>query len=104
MQVFQIWKTFGITYLRLTNKSSGLPGSLLTKSPFHNRSERFGKFLYLEDFSDDFLVSRLKYNTLDDFQEFFHTTSWKSYLPDDFQDDLLVSRPEDFKWSPSLSL
>ncbi|CAG7888702.1 unnamed protein product, partial [Brassica rapa] len=28
-------------------KSSGLHGSLLTKSPFHNRSECFGKFLCL---------------------------------------------------------
>ncbi|KAG5393705.1 hypothetical protein IGI04_023668, partial [Brassica rapa subsp. trilocularis] len=26
-------------------KLSGLHGSLLTKSPFHNRSEHFGKFL-----------------------------------------------------------
>ena len=30
-----------------SRKSSGLHGSLLTKSPFHNRSERFGKFLCL---------------------------------------------------------
>ncbi|KAG5415274.1 hypothetical protein IGI04_002841, partial [Brassica rapa subsp. trilocularis] len=73
-------------------------GSLLTKSPFHNRSERFCKFLCLiflhlvfnqmvlifhsfkgfsdlEDFWDDLLVSRLKYNALDDFQEVFQTTS-----------------------------
>uniref|UniRef100_A0A0D3ASX5 Uncharacterized protein n=1 Tax=Brassica oleracea var. oleracea TaxID=109376 RepID=A0A0D3ASX5_BRAOL len=48
------------THLKTTSwKSSGLPGSLLTKSPFHNRSERFGfsdldldmqAFLDLEDF------------------------------------------------------
>ncbi|KAF2601737.1 hypothetical protein F2Q70_00027708 [Brassica cretica] len=79
-------------------KSSGLPGSLMKKSPFHNRSECFGKFLCLiflhlvfnqmvlifqsfkgfsdlEDFWDDLPVSRLKYNTLDDFQEVFQTTS-----------------------------
>ncbi|KAG5400249.1 hypothetical protein IGI04_014856 [Brassica rapa subsp. trilocularis] len=55
-------------------KSSGLPGSLLTKSPFHNRSERFG-FSDLEDFWNDLPVSRLKYNALDDFQEVFQTTS-----------------------------
>ncbi|CAG7901006.1 unnamed protein product, partial [Brassica rapa] len=52
-------------------KSSRLHGSLLTKSPFHNRSERFG----LEDFWDDLPVSRLKYKALDDFQEVFQTTS-----------------------------
>ncbi|KAG5393647.1 hypothetical protein IGI04_023610 [Brassica rapa subsp. trilocularis] len=44
-------------------KSSGLHGSLLTKSPFHNRSERFG-FSDLEDFWDDLPVSSLKYNAL----------------------------------------
>ncbi|WZY70452.1 hypothetical protein YC2023_002692 [Brassica napus] len=55
-------------------KSSGLHGSLLTKSPFHNRSDCFG-FSDLEDFSDDLPVSRLKYNALDDFQEVFQTTS-----------------------------
>ncbi|KAF3577713.1 hypothetical protein DY000_02029811 [Brassica cretica] len=53
--------------------TSRLPGSLLTKSPFHNRSERFD----LEDFWDDLPVSRLKYNALDDFQEDVWT-SWKS--------------------------
>ncbi|KAL0835859.1 hypothetical protein Bca101_087748 [Brassica carinata] len=45
-------------------KSSGLHGSLLTKSPFHNRSERFDP----EDFSDDLPVSRLE----------VVWTSWKS--------------------------
>uniref|UniRef100_A0A0D2ZRD4 Uncharacterized protein n=1 Tax=Brassica oleracea var. oleracea TaxID=109376 RepID=A0A0D2ZRD4_BRAOL len=65
-------------------KSSGLHGSLLKKSSFHNRSERFG-FSDLEDFWDDLPVSHLKYNALDDFQEVFQTTSilvvwtfWKS--------------------------
>ena len=33
MQVFQIWKTSGTTYLLVVWKSSGLLGSLLTKSP-----------------------------------------------------------------------
>ncbi|KAF3570914.1 hypothetical protein F2Q69_00061500 [Brassica cretica] len=61
-----------------SRKSSGLLGSLLAKSSFHNRSERFG-FSDLEDFWDDLPVSRLKYNALDDFQEVFQeTTSWKS--------------------------
>ncbi|KAL0646795.1 hypothetical protein Bca4012_045086 [Brassica carinata] len=32
MQVFQIWKTFETTYLLVVWKSSGLLGSLLTKS------------------------------------------------------------------------
>ncbi|KAL0656016.1 hypothetical protein Bca4012_076600 [Brassica carinata] len=32
MQVFQIWKTFETTYLLVIWKSSGLLGSLLTKS------------------------------------------------------------------------
>uniref|UniRef100_A0A0D3A9I5 Uncharacterized protein n=1 Tax=Brassica oleracea var. oleracea TaxID=109376 RepID=A0A0D3A9I5_BRAOL len=66
-------------------KSSGLPGSLLTKSPFHNRSEHFS-FSDLKDFWEDLPVSRLKYNALDGFQEVFQTTSisvvwtsWKSY-------------------------
>ncbi|KAF3604919.1 hypothetical protein DY000_02046306 [Brassica cretica] len=60
-----------------SRKSSGLLGSLLAKSPFHNRSERFG-FSDMEDFWDDLPVSRLKYNALDDFQEVFQTTSRKS--------------------------
>ncbi|WZZ04261.1 hypothetical protein YC2023_090182 [Brassica napus] len=50
----------------------------ISVSPFHNRSERFGKFLCfsdLEDFWDDLPVSRLKYNALDDFEEVFQTTS-----------------------------
>ncbi|KAF2551923.1 hypothetical protein F2Q68_00035807 [Brassica cretica] len=71
---------------RLPFQSSGLPESLLTKSPFHNRSERFG-FSDLEDFSDDLPVSRLKYNARDDFQEVFQTTSisvvWTSWKSSD---------------------
>ncbi|KAF2572848.1 hypothetical protein F2Q70_00005000 [Brassica cretica] len=71
-------------FQKVFQKSSGLLGSVLTKSPFHNRSERFGFsdmdlicrfFLDLEDFWDDLPVSRLKYNALDDFQEVFQTTS-----------------------------
>ncbi|KAF3530359.1 hypothetical protein DY000_02041125 [Brassica cretica] len=69
MKVFQIWKTSGMTY----QKSSD--GVFSYVSPFHNRSERFG-FSDLENFWDDLLVSRLKYNALDDFQE----------VPDDFQE------------------
>ncbi|KAF3522742.1 hypothetical protein F2Q69_00047287 [Brassica cretica] len=38
----------------------------------------FKGFSDLEDFWDDLPVSRLKYNALDDFQEVFQTTSWKS--------------------------
>uniref|UniRef100_M4ERV1 Clathrin/coatomer adaptor adaptin-like N-terminal domain-containing protein n=1 Tax=Brassica campestris TaxID=3711 RepID=M4ERV1_BRACM len=53
---------------------------------------------YLEDFSDDLPVSRLKYNALDDFQEVFQTTSisvvwtsWKSSgLPGSRMDFLKV--------------
>ncbi|KAF3603654.1 hypothetical protein F2Q69_00035669 [Brassica cretica] len=65
MQVFQIWKTSGTTYL----------------------SERFGFsdldliwrfFSDLEDFWDDLPVSHLKYNTLDDFQEVFQMSSRKT--------------------------
>ena len=52
MQVFQIWKTSGTTYLLVVWKSSGLLGSLLTKSSGLpgsrlDFSERFGKFLCL---------------------------------------------------------
>ncbi|KAG5393033.1 hypothetical protein IGI04_022996 [Brassica rapa subsp. trilocularis] len=85
LKVFQIWKTSGTTYLLVvwkssgsrldfleevvwtSRKSSGLHGSLLTKSPFHNRSERFG-FSDLEDFWDDLPVSLLE----------VVWTSWKS--------------------------
>ncbi|KAF2556953.1 hypothetical protein F2Q68_00012748 [Brassica cretica] len=31
-----------LDFLEVVWKSSGIPGSLLTKSPFHNRFERFG--------------------------------------------------------------
>ncbi|KAF3546616.1 hypothetical protein DY000_02005501 [Brassica cretica] len=47
MQVFQIWKTYGLEDFQTTSRKSSrrLTGSLLTesspKSPFHNRSERF---------------------------------------------------------------
>uniref|UniRef100_A0A0D3C453 Uncharacterized protein n=1 Tax=Brassica oleracea var. oleracea TaxID=109376 RepID=A0A0D3C453_BRAOL len=64
--------------------SRRLPGSLLTKSPFYNKSERFDLdlicrfFSDMEDFWDDLPFSHLKYNALDDFQEVFQTTSKKS--------------------------
>ncbi|KAF2547356.1 hypothetical protein F2Q70_00019201 [Brassica cretica] len=96
---------------RLLGKSSGLPGSLLMMSPFHNRSERFG-FSDLKDFWDNLPVSRLKYNALHDFQEVFQATSRKSSrrlpgsLPDDFQEVFqttsrkssrrLLGSPDDF--------
>ncbi|KAF2618810.1 hypothetical protein F2Q68_00038182 [Brassica cretica] len=70
----EVFQTTSISVVWTSWKSSGLHGSLLTKSPFHNRSERFG-FSDLEDFWDDLPVSRLKYNALDDFQELFQTTS-----------------------------
>ncbi|KAG5385734.1 hypothetical protein IGI04_037204 [Brassica rapa subsp. trilocularis] len=52
LKVFQIWKTSGTTYLLVVWKSSGLLGSLLTKSSGLpgsrlDFSERFGKFLCL---------------------------------------------------------
>ncbi|KAG5415437.1 hypothetical protein IGI04_003004 [Brassica rapa subsp. trilocularis] len=84
LEVFQIWKTSGTTYLLVVRKSSGLLGSLLKKSSglpgsrldyqevvWTSRkssglpgsrldfSERFG-FSDLEDFWDDLLVSRLE--------------------------------------------
>ncbi|KAF2584162.1 hypothetical protein F2Q70_00035251 [Brassica cretica] len=34
-------EVFQTTSMKSSKKSSGLPGSLLTKPPFHNRSERF---------------------------------------------------------------
>ncbi|KAF2532608.1 hypothetical protein F2Q70_00030431 [Brassica cretica] len=51
MQVFQIWKISGLEDFQttFTKSSRRLPGSLLAESspmsPFHNISERFGKFL-----------------------------------------------------------
>ncbi|KAF2572189.1 hypothetical protein F2Q70_00001232 [Brassica cretica] len=47
--VFQIWKTSGLEDFQMTSRkpSRRLPGSLPTESslmsPFHNRSERFGR-------------------------------------------------------------
>ncbi|KAF2556417.1 hypothetical protein F2Q68_00015326 [Brassica cretica] len=70
----EVFQTTSISVVWTSWKSSGLHGSLLTKSPFHNRSEHFD-FSDLEDFWDDLPVSRLKYNALDDFQEVFQTTS-----------------------------
>ncbi|WZZ81307.1 hypothetical protein YC2023_101879 [Brassica napus] len=96
----EVFQTTSISVVWTSWKSSGLHGSLLTKSPFHNRSECFD-ISDLEDFWDDLPVSRLKYNALDDFQEVFQTTfisvvwtSWKSY------DQVFFN----IKWRPSLSL
>ncbi|KAF3497364.1 hypothetical protein DY000_02055102 [Brassica cretica] len=97
----EVFQTTSISVVWTSWKSSGLPGrlpgSLLTKSPFHNRSERFD----LEDFWDDLPVSRLKYNdmklTYDDLIVFnqmvliFHSFKGFSGL-EDFCDDLPVSR------------
>ncbi|KAG5389789.1 hypothetical protein IGI04_031330 [Brassica rapa subsp. trilocularis] len=76
LEVFQIWKTSGTTYLLVVWKSSGLLGSLLTKS-------------------SGLPGSRL------DFQEVVWTSRKSSGLPrsrfsdlEDFWDDLLVSRLE----------
>ncbi|KAF2620300.1 hypothetical protein F2Q68_00041314 [Brassica cretica] len=93
-----------------SRKSSELPGSLLTKSPFHNRSTKSPFHNRSEGFGFSDLdlickffrsgrllgrpVSRLKYNALEDFQEVFQTTSWKS------SDEVFFH----IKWSPSLSL
>ncbi|KAG5407344.1 hypothetical protein IGI04_013463 [Brassica rapa subsp. trilocularis] len=63
LEVFQIWKTSGTTYLLVVWKSSGsrldfLESSGLLESRL-DFSERFG-FSDLEDFWDDLLVSRLE--------------------------------------------
>ncbi|KAG5375713.1 hypothetical protein IGI04_040309 [Brassica rapa subsp. trilocularis] len=72
LEVFQIWKTSGTTYLLVVWKSSGLLGSLLTKSSGLSGSrldfqevvwtsrKSSGRFSDLEDFWDDLLVSRLE--------------------------------------------
>ncbi|KAF3562517.1 hypothetical protein DY000_02018220 [Brassica cretica] len=136
---YNVLDDFQEVFQTASRKSSGLPGSRLDfpevvwtsrksfdgvfshVSPFHNKSERFGKFLIrwfsssthlkvfnqmvlifhsfkdfsdLEDFWDDLPVSRLKYNALDDFQEVFQTTSRKS------SDEVFFH----IKWSSSLSL
>ncbi|KAF3527658.1 hypothetical protein DY000_02038760 [Brassica cretica] len=114
MQVFQIWKTSGTTYLFFDQM-------ILI---FHS----FKDFSDMEDFLDDLPVSRLKFNALDhfDFQEVFQTTSRKSSglpgsLPGDFQEVFQTTSRKssrrlpgsrlDFlevffhiKWSPNLSL
>ncbi|KAF3497941.1 hypothetical protein DY000_02052694 [Brassica cretica] len=78
--------------------SRRLPGSLLTESspmsPFHNISERFGKFLcmiflhlvfnqmvlifHLDMFFQIWIRKSFNYNALEDFQEVFRTTYKKS--------------------------
>ncbi|WZZ21971.1 hypothetical protein YC2023_123358 [Brassica napus] len=96
--VFQIWKTSGTTYLLVVSKSSGLLGSLLTKSSGLPGSRLdFQEVVWTSRKSSGLPGSRL------DFQEVVWT-SRKSYgLPgsrldfserfdlEDFWDDLLVS-------------
>ncbi|CAG7894352.1 unnamed protein product [Brassica rapa] len=105
-------RSINFRYVFLCKTSRRLPGSLMTESSlrshFHNRSERFDKFLCFSDLSliymffgsgSDFerlmgslLGSLLKYNALEDFLEVFQTTSKKSprrllgSLPDHFQE------------------
>ncbi|KAL0793066.1 hypothetical protein Bca101_064443 [Brassica carinata] len=56
----------------------------------HLSNLQYADFSDFKDFWDDLPVSRLKYNTPDDFKEVFQTTSRKSSrrlpgsLPDDF--------------------
>ncbi|WZZ46706.1 hypothetical protein YC2023_042965 [Brassica napus] len=74
------WYDLPVSRLKYNALASGLLGSLLMKSPFHNRSKRFD----LEDFCDDIPVSRLKYNALDDFPGSrldFLEVFWRSLLP-----------------------
>ncbi|KAF3485486.1 hypothetical protein F2Q69_00055981 [Brassica cretica] len=132
LHVFQIWKTSGLEDFQTTSRKSSrrLPGSLLTESSpmslFHNRSEHFGFsdlsliYIFFKSGTDfgrlmgSLLGSLLKYNTLEDFQEAFQTTSKKSSrrlqrsLPDDFKEvfqttskkssrRLQRSLPDDFK-------
>ncbi|WZZ16566.1 hypothetical protein YC2023_109655 [Brassica napus] len=108
MQVFQIWKTYGLEDFQTSFRKSSrrLPRSLLTgpslMSSFHNRFERFGFsdldliYMFFRSGSDfrrpmgSLLGSLLKYNALeddfnkfsrsllDDFKEVFQTTSRKS--------------------------
>ncbi|KAG5409233.1 hypothetical protein IGI04_005552 [Brassica rapa subsp. trilocularis] len=63
LEVFQIWKTSGTTYLLVVWKSSGSRLDFLESSGLLGSrldfSERFG-FSDLEDFWDDLLVSRLE--------------------------------------------
>ncbi|KAG5414646.1 hypothetical protein IGI04_002213 [Brassica rapa subsp. trilocularis] len=111
--VFQIWKTSETTYIRLPGsrmdflevvwtswKSSGLHGSLLTKSPFHNRSECFGKFLCLIFLHLVFnqmvlMFYSFKGRSINFIYVFFHLNVFGyggfSDL-EDFSDDLPVSR------------
>ncbi|KAL0814117.1 hypothetical protein Bca101_070560 [Brassica carinata] len=84
LQVFHymviIFHSFKGRFNNFRYKSSRrLPGSLLRESspmsPFHNRSERFGKFLYLDliymFFRSGSDFGRLMGSLPDDFQEVF---------------------------------
>ncbi|CAG7895028.1 unnamed protein product, partial [Brassica rapa] len=92
-----VWDDVPVSLLKYNalddfQESSGLPGSHLTESSrmslpfitdlsvlvFNQMVVIFHSFKDLDDFWDDLLVSRLKYNALDDFQELFQTTSRKS--------------------------
>ncbi|WZZ65160.1 hypothetical protein YC2023_076530 [Brassica napus] len=94
-QVFQIWKTSETTYLLVVWKSSGLLGSLLTKSSGLPGSRLdFSERFDLEVFWDDLLVSRLEVvlksseSRLDFLRLDFLKVVWSCLL----------------KWNPSLSL
>ncbi|KAF3559061.1 hypothetical protein F2Q69_00014942 [Brassica cretica] len=69
--VWTSWKSSGLPF-----QSSGLHGSLLTKSPFHNRSERFDDFHEVQTTSKK-SSRRLRGSLPDDFLEVVWT-SWKS--------------------------
>ncbi|WZZ79295.1 hypothetical protein YC2023_099867 [Brassica napus] len=89
MQVFQIWKTSETTYLLVVWKSSGLLGSLMTKSSGLPGSRLdFQEVVWTSRKSSGLPGSRL------DFSERFDL--------EDFWDDLLVSRLEVF-WKSSES-
>ncbi|KAF3534786.1 hypothetical protein DY000_02041048 [Brassica cretica] len=92
MQVFQIWKTFGLEDFRevfqtTSRKSSdGVFSHMVLIFHLDISGSDFGRPM------GSLLRSLLKYNALEDFQEVFQTTSKKSSrrlqrsLPDDFQE------------------
>ncbi|KAF2591360.1 hypothetical protein F2Q70_00040224 [Brassica cretica] len=72
----EVFQTTSISVVWTSWMSFGLPGSLLTKFLFHNRSERF------DDFHEVQMTSmksrRLRRSLRDNFEEVFQTTSRKS--------------------------
>ncbi|KAG5414797.1 hypothetical protein IGI04_002364, partial [Brassica rapa subsp. trilocularis] len=72
----EVFQTTSISLVWTSWKSSGLPGNRLDFMEVFNHMvlifHSFKGFSYLEDFWNDLLVSRLKSNALDDFQEVFH--------------------------------